>query len=522
MHMKTNKIINALAAGVLALSVFGCKGEKDLIIIDQSLPIKTDALYMVGSATPNGWNIDNPTPLEPSAEDPLVFAWEGPLLANEGGDPNELKLCLTTGSWDVPFIRPMSNGTPINRKSIVDEVFDMHAGDPDNKWTVTESGIYLLIFDLRNWTMSTEYLRELDPIEVEPIETENFYMVGDATPAGWNIDAPTQLNKESKYIFTWEGQLTRGELKACCTTGSWDVPFVRPSTGGVKISKDGVEDPNFVYLANPDDKWVVADAGKYKLTFDLEHWTIAAEFKGETPISKDPIETDYVFMIGDATPGGWDMAEAQEFTKESHYIFTWEGELVNGEFKCCIVRDNSWSCPFIRPEQNGVVVDANGVANPNFVFTTNPDDKWIVTESGVYKITLDLEHYTIKAEKKGGGGGGLKSDTLYMVGDATPNGWSMDDPTQFTQDSSSENMFTWTGYLNEGEFKACLKPDGTWSCPFLRPPYENCKVCETGVDSPDFIYTAGDPDYKWLVTKAGNYRLVFDLAAMTIYAEYLD
>lgn len=41
----------------------GCDGEKDLKIIDGNLPIKTSTLFMVGDATPNGWSIDDPTPL---------------------------------------------------------------------------------------------------------------------------------------------------------------------------------------------------------------------------------------------------------------------------------------------------------------------------------------------------------------------------------------------------------------------------------------------------------------------------
>lgn len=48
----------------LLMTLFtGCDGEKDLKIIDGNLPIKTSMLFMVGDATPNGWSIDDPTPL---------------------------------------------------------------------------------------------------------------------------------------------------------------------------------------------------------------------------------------------------------------------------------------------------------------------------------------------------------------------------------------------------------------------------------------------------------------------------
>ena len=90
--MKLKSIICALTGLAMTTAFSSCEDEKDLIIIEGNLPIKTSTLYMVGDATPNGWNIDMPTPLVASDADPLVFEWEGDL--NTG----EMKLCLTTGS----------------------------------------------------------------------------------------------------------------------------------------------------------------------------------------------------------------------------------------------------------------------------------------------------------------------------------------------------------------------------------------------------------------------------------------
>ena len=45
----------------------------------------------------------------------------------------------------------------------------------------------------------------------------------------------------------------------------------------------------------------------------------------------------------------------------------------------------------------------------------------------------------------------IKTSTLFMVGDATPNGWSIDDPTPFTQKADDPMLFTWEGTLNAGE-----------------------------------------------------------------------
>ncbi len=390
--MKLNNIFSVAVGLGLALGLSGCEGEKDLIIIEGNLPIKTSALYMVGDATPNGWSIDNPTPLTAEGEDPLIFSWEGEL--NSG----ELKLCLTTGSWDAPFIRPKENGREIGRTAITGETFQMHAGDPDEKWRVSEAGTYALTFDLRNWTVSTVYLKEPEAPVIEPIVTDALYIVGDATPNGWIIDSPTALEKKSDYVFTYEGALTAGELKACTSTGSWDVPFVRPVSDGSKISRNGAEAPDFVYTTGPDNKWRVEDAGIYRLTFDLQNWTIDAKFIGETVIEKNPIETDALYMIGDATPGGWSLDDAQVFTADpaNRYIFSWEGTLVEGTLKACIEKD--FGAPFIRPSAADCEISANGAAAPDFVFTKSPDDQWRVTKAGRYRLTFDLQNWTIDAK----------------------------------------------------------------------------------------------------------------------------
>jgi hypothetical protein len=57
------------------------------------------------------------------------------------------------------------------------------------------------------------------------------------------------------------------------------VPFIRPTFSGCKISLTGVENADFVYIANPDDKWQVTESGQYRLTFDLEHYTLTVEKK---------------------------------------------------------------------------------------------------------------------------------------------------------------------------------------------------------------------------------------------------
>ncbi len=497
------------------LLLTGCEGEKELKIIESQLPIKTSGLYLVGDATPSGWSIDAPTPMKASAEDPLIFTWEGTLYTGD------MKLCLVPGSWESPFIRPIIDGAEISKTDIVDQKFDMHAGDPDKKWKVTVAGKYRLTYNLRQWTMSTAYLGEPEKPAVEPIETETLYILGSATPGGWSMESAMSLTKDAtnKYIFTWEGTLTVGEMKACTERdNTFSCPFLRPSSASVEITSAGITANDFIYSMAPDYKWNVKTAGKYRLTFDLEHWTLKVDYLGA--VTPGVIETETLFIVGSATPGGWNMESAVSLTKDAtnKYLFAWEGMLIVGEMKACTVRDNTFTCPFLRPSSSTVDISSAGITANDFVYTTSPDDKWNVKETGKYRLTFDLENKTLQVAWLGSGGGGttpIETETLYIVGSATPGGWSMDDATALTKDATNKYLFTWEGTLSIGEMKACTVRDGSFSCPFLRPSSATVDISSAGITATDFVYTTS-PDDKWNVKEAGTYSLTFDLKNYTI------
>lgn len=269
--MKTiNKFISLMML-VMGIALTACESEKDLIIIEETLPIKSSVMYFLGDAAPCGWNNGAPTEFTQSADDPYVFIYEGPM--NKG----EMKAMLAKGSWDVPFIRPAVAGLEVGKSGIGETPFVMWAGDPDDKWKFVDAGMYKMSFNLKTWTYTIEYLGELPK---DPIKLEVLYMVGEAAPNGWDLDKATELTKESEYIFTYTGALKTGEVKFC-EVKDWGAKFVRPENANEPITKTGVANNKLVYTTGPDDKWKVQDAGQYKLTFDFEKHTINAEYLGE-------------------------------------------------------------------------------------------------------------------------------------------------------------------------------------------------------------------------------------------------
>ena len=149
--MKIYKFTAIIAIMLMGIFMASCEDEKDIIVIDGNIPIKTSTLYIVGDATPAVWNIDKPILLDVSEEDPLVFIYDG--ILSQG----ELKAYLTPGNWDSPCVRPLTAGSPISKADNA-ESLQLYSGGEDLKWSVKNAGHYRLVFDLRNWTLSTTFL----------------------------------------------------------------------------------------------------------------------------------------------------------------------------------------------------------------------------------------------------------------------------------------------------------------------------------------------------------------------------
>ena len=101
------------------------------------------------------------------------------------------------------------------------------------------------------------------------------YMVGDATPAGWDINGPTPMTKNGD-IFTYEGPLSVGEMKFPVEF-RWDCPTYMPETAGQEIAAGTTHKVVLAQTGEPDSKFKVTKAGNYKLTLDTKAMTLKVE-----------------------------------------------------------------------------------------------------------------------------------------------------------------------------------------------------------------------------------------------------
>lgn len=517
------KIYRLIYAAVLAGSVMlsSCDEEKDYYVYDGTIPLMCDNLYMVGSATPAGWNINAPTPLTVSPDDKYIYEYDS--FLKEG----EIKFVISTGNWQAPFIRPTESGAVIDETDIVDYRFQhtLETETGDLKWNVTKAGRYHIRFDLRNWTMTVRYV-VFD--NTRPIATPTIYMLGDATSASWSVDAPIELTRSetSETLFDWTGYLIKGSFRFFTTKGMWTQPFLRPIVDATPVGTEPTENSFQYDIDSEDSNWKVTKPGIYHITVDLEKWTMATEYIKHS--AGTPIPGSNLYMIGSAVPALWAIAGPTPLEPNAAVqgLFEWEGWLYTGQMKM-LTRRGTWEQHFIRPEVNETTIGEQGINDGKLMFTLDEetgDNKWIVDKAGYYRMRVDLNACTWDCEYVDYDyTEPIETATLYMLGSATPNGDNNASPTALTPSNDNSYLFEWTGKLKCGTIKFFTTP-GTLIQPFIRPVKDREVIGEAGLDKREFIYSMAPNggDLMWQVTHEGNYSLTVDLMNHTITVKYIN
>ena len=329
----------------------------------------TSTLFIIGDAAPNGWDASNAFEMLSDPNDPTTFTYEGLL------NPGEFKFITTQGQ----FLPAYNKGA-----TVTSLVFRTEDSQPDDKFIVTEAGTYKITLNLVDLNILVEKLS--DP--TEPPYTQ-LWIVGDASPNGWNIDNPNQMVSDASdpFVFTYYENLNAGEFKIPTATGNWGGDFYMPLVNEQDIALTGVQ---LVKGGSPDYKWRITTPGPYKITLNLRDLTIS--IKPFTPYSQ-------LWMVGDATPVGWNIDNPHPMVVDASdpNIFTNTGELKAGEFKIPLETGN-WGGDFFMPVTNHPDMPVNTTLSMKFIKNGNPDNKWLITQPGNYKVIVNQLYETIRFE----------------------------------------------------------------------------------------------------------------------------
>lgn len=333
----------------------------------------------------------------------------------------------------------------------------------------------------------------------EPV-SQTLYLIGDATPNGWSADNATEMHRSDNGKFTWTGNLKEGDYKFITTLGSFLPSYNNNGNGGLVYRSED---------SQPDVLFHVDHAHCYRVDADLLALTVSiTEEEGVTP------QFDHLFFVGNETDWGFRPMSPDPLDPFLFRIGVFFEK--GGEFKFGTA-DGSWENMYKATQPNAPYTDSKTELVAGF----DPDNKWFLTaeeSNKAYKICLDIrtgaERMLMRLF--------TPYSEMYLVGDATPNGWDLGNATPMTQDAADPNIFTWTGHLNQGELKLSADKQSDWNGAwfmatasgenptgtiqkviFINKSDDACKAEYKDLN-------AGDVDLKWQITEAGTYTITLN------------
>lgn len=431
--------------------------------------MKDPTLYIYGTAI--GENAYNLPVLEAQKmtydESTGEYSWTGN-ISNSG----DFKFTCQADAYWPGYVK----GAEVDGNMTATYCTEYESSD-EPKFTVNLSGEY---------TVSLKKDGDNNYVTIKANTYSPLYIFGDALQ-GYD---PTLaiLMDEQDGVYTYTGEFIRGGFRFICQNikDQW-WPGYANIDGSAKYfdNYDGYAPDFDIYTK-----------GNYTITFDAN--------KETNNVSIVSNRIDPVYLIGDATPNGWNTASPTPMTNIlGTYSFEWDGNLTtNGEsnlrFICQAVDGQYWP-GYAKASDNTV----------NY-FSSNPENwedvKFDISNAGYYYVLLNTENLNVKIERL--------PDNVWIFGDATDAGWTWGDMIAMSRVGAT---FTITTNLKEnGYFRFSLTgPQSTeWQGDYIyAPEYDGYPISGS---NKAFYMGAGQNTWKVGVGEAGNYTITLDFKTYTI------
>lgn len=340
----------------------------------------SNKLFILGDATPIGWDIVNAIELTSSTSQRGVFIYKGDL-----GIGN-FKFAVTQ---DACFCQDSYTRDSEDPSKIIHNI---GGSGEDLQWTINQALAsdeeYAITVDLINKSIDIEIVAST--LKTPPFSS--LWIVGDASESGWNIDSPVSFtqSESNPFEFYYEGQLNPGNFKIFAgSLGDWCGEWYRPSINNQDLT-NGLVDQNSG--CDLDNSWMVSDdaKGRYKITVDTQN----------NNISFNEVS---LYIIGDAGPNGWNIntPEPMDYV-DGQYVFLGPlgADNPTGEFKI-----SKFIGEWCDGDWINAATTAQSITNTNFIFTNacdGPDNKWQLQDgdAGDYEIRINLDTESITITKQ--------------------------------------------------------------------------------------------------------------------------
>lgn len=242
------------------------------------------------------------------------------------------------------------------------------------------------------------------------VDRGRLYLVGDATPAGWNENLPEEMVPLGNGCFLWDGVLTDGELKFLNTRGDWGSSIVT-SRPGLEFA-EGVQYDLF-YQKGSDDKFVNSRPGHVRIVVDLVNMKV--NFRRPA-----------LCIVGEGALG-WSLERTIPLFADDGGKLEWSGQLRKGEVKFLDGAGEGWAPCYNAPFEG----DELSPGGHQTVYNQSEYDsagrfvdfKYVVPKPGLYTLRFsrgaDGRFYSLDVEREAEpslSGGFRAPEGRYLVG----------------------------------------------------------------------------------------------------------
>lgn len=339
----------------------------------------------------------------------------------------------------------------------------------------------------------------------EPVTT-TLYVTGTATLGGTDLSLAEEMTRTDNGQFTYTGYMKAGTYKFITTLGE-ELPSYNRGDDGSLVLRTTAD--------QPDNLFEITEDHDYTITLNLLGGTI-------TTVQSDGVKPPYdaIWFID-----GMDGYSFKPMTQDvlDPFLFRYGAEFNNeGDFKFATA-SGSWENNYKATQPDAPYTDSS----VEFVKGFDPDNKWRL-QSGelgkAYKICLDIR----SGKERMLMAPFTPYENIWLVGDAAPGGWSLDDAVLMTKDASNPYVMTWTGTLNTGELKFTCDRQSDWNGAWFMsatngaaPTGQEEKALFIDKHSDDLKaqYLTVDImniDNKWKIEEAGTYKITLNQLTETI------
>ena len=339
----------------------------------------------------------------------------------------------------------------------------------------------------------------------EPVTT-TLYVTGTATLGGTDLSLAEEMTRTDNGQFTYTGYMKAGTYKFITTLGQ-ELPSYNRGDDGSLVLRTTAD--------QPDNLFEITEDHDYTITLNLLGGTI-------TTVQSDGVKPPYdaIWFID-----GMDGYSFKPMTQDvlDPFLFRYGAEFNNeGDFKFATA-SGSWENNYKATQPDAPYTDSS----VEFVKGFDPDNKWRL-QSGelgkAYKICLDIR----SGKERMLMAPFTPYENIWLVGDAAPGGWSLDDAVPMTKDASNPYVMTWTGTLNTGELKFTCDRISDWNGAWFMsatngaaPTGQEEKALFIDKHSDDLKaqYLTVDImniDNKWKIEEAGTYKITLNQLTETI------